>query len=94
MGDVLSCFPSSRQLPAEAKLFSQVISMWGEIMSKIQNKLDALRITTSAGFLETLQNCNLHLEYIMKSLEVTPVVPAWGTIASWKCEVVQDGNES
>ncbi|XP_039091728.1 dynein heavy chain 14, axonemal [Hyaena hyaena] len=58
-----------RQLPAEAKLFSQVISMWGEIMSKIQNKLDALRITTSAGFLETLQNCNLHLEYIMKSLE-------------------------
>uniref|UniRef100_A0A667I5T2 Dynein axonemal heavy chain 14 n=1 Tax=Lynx canadensis TaxID=61383 RepID=A0A667I5T2_LYNCA len=58
-----------RQLPVEAKLFSQVISMWREIMSKIQNKLDALRITISAGVLETLQNCNLHLEHIMKSLE-------------------------
>ncbi|CAK7310997.1 Dynein axonemal heavy chain 6 [Vulpes lagopus] len=59
-----------RQLPEEAKLFSQVISMWREIMLKIQNKLDALRITTSAGVLEILQNCNTCLDYIMKSLEV------------------------
>nr|XP_054364461.1 dynein axonemal heavy chain 14 [Mirounga angustirostris] len=59
-----------RQLPAEAKLFSHVISMWREIMLKIQNKLDALRITTSAGVLEILQNCNTCLDYIMKGLEV------------------------
>ncbi|XP_037661714.1 dynein heavy chain 14, axonemal [Choloepus didactylus] len=58
-----------RQLPAEAKLFSQVISMWKEIMSKIQNKLDALRIITSAGILEILQNCSIYLEQIKKSLE-------------------------
>uniref|UniRef100_A0A8C6E8C9 Dynein axonemal heavy chain 14 n=1 Tax=Moschus moschiferus TaxID=68415 RepID=A0A8C6E8C9_MOSMO len=58
-----------RQLPAEAKLFSQVISMWKEIMLKIQNKLDALQIATSAGVLEILQNCNIHLEYIKKNLE-------------------------
>ncbi|XP_062938980.1 dynein axonemal heavy chain 14 [Cynocephalus volans] len=58
-----------RQLPAEAKLFSQVISMWREIMSKVQNKLNALQITTSAGILEILQNCNIHLEHIKKSLE-------------------------
>ncbi|XP_032694671.1 dynein heavy chain 14, axonemal [Lontra canadensis] len=58
-----------RQLPAEAKLFSHVISMWREIMLKIQNKLDALRITTSSGVLEILQNCNASLDYIMKSLE-------------------------
>ncbi|XP_077934784.1 dynein axonemal heavy chain 14 [Halichoerus grypus] len=58
-----------RQLPAEAKLFSHVISMWREIMLKIQNKLDALRITTSAGVLEILQNCNTCLDYIMKGLE-------------------------
>ncbi|XP_070624140.1 dynein axonemal heavy chain 14 isoform X6 [Bos indicus] len=58
-----------RQLPAEAKLFSQVISMWKEIMSKIYNKLDALQIATSAGVLEILQNCNIHLEYIKKNLE-------------------------
>ncbi|XP_068841823.1 dynein axonemal heavy chain 14-like [Capricornis sumatraensis] len=58
-----------RQLPAEAKLFSQVISMWKEIMLKIHNKLDALQIATSAGVLEILQNCNIHLEYIKKNLE-------------------------
>ncbi|XP_043340601.1 dynein axonemal heavy chain 14 [Cervus canadensis] len=58
-----------RQLPAEAKLFSQVISMWKEIMLKIHNKLDALHIATSAGVLEILQNCNIHLEYIKKNLE-------------------------
>uniref|UniRef100_A0A8D1J8X9 Dynein axonemal heavy chain 14 n=2 Tax=Sus scrofa TaxID=9823 RepID=A0A8D1J8X9_PIG len=57
------------QLPAEAKLFSQVITMWREITLKIQNKLDALRIITSTGVLEILQNCNVHLEYIKKSLE-------------------------
>ncbi|XP_011359187.1 dynein heavy chain 14, axonemal [Pteropus vampyrus] len=58
-----------RQLPAEAKLFSHVISLWKEIMLKLQNKLDALQIATSAGVLEILQNCNTHLEYIKKSLE-------------------------
>nr|KAF6395182.1 dynein axonemal heavy chain 14 [Rousettus aegyptiacus] len=58
-----------RQLPAEAKLFSHVISLWKEIMLKLQNKLDALQIATSAGVLEILQNCNIHLEYIKKSLE-------------------------
>ncbi|XP_058131265.1 dynein axonemal heavy chain 14 [Dasypus novemcinctus] len=57
------------QLPAESKLFSQVISMWEEIMSKLQNKLDALRITTSAGILEILRNCSIYLEQIKKSLE-------------------------
>ncbi|XP_064133022.1 dynein axonemal heavy chain 14 [Loxodonta africana] len=58
-----------RQLPAETKLFFKVISMWKEVMSKIQNKLDALRITTSAGVLEILKNCNIYLEKIKKSLE-------------------------
>ncbi|XP_013362490.1 PREDICTED: dynein heavy chain 14, axonemal isoform X4 [Chinchilla lanigera] len=58
-----------RQLPAETKLFFHVISIWKEIMSKVRNKLDALRITTSAGVLEILQNCNIHLEHIKKSLE-------------------------
>ncbi|XP_060048420.1 dynein axonemal heavy chain 14 isoform X2 [Erinaceus europaeus] len=58
-----------RQLPVEAKLFSYVISMWKDIMSKIQNKLNVLWIALSAGFLEILQNCNAYLEYIKKSLE-------------------------
>ncbi|XP_069340704.1 dynein axonemal heavy chain 14 isoform X1 [Eulemur rufifrons] len=58
-----------RQLPAETKLFAQVICMWKEVMSKIQNKPNALQITTSAGVLEILQNCNIRLENIKKSLE-------------------------
>uniref|UniRef100_A0A8C5W1I2 Dynein axonemal heavy chain 14 n=1 Tax=Microcebus murinus TaxID=30608 RepID=A0A8C5W1I2_MICMU len=58
-----------RELPAETKLFAHVISMWKEVMSKIQNKLNALQITTSAGVLEILQKCNIHLENIKKSLE-------------------------
>ncbi|XP_077659064.1 dynein axonemal heavy chain 14 [Urocitellus parryii] len=58
-----------RQLPAETKLFSEVLSLWKEIMSKIHCKLEALQITISAGILEVLQNCNRHLEHIKKSLE-------------------------
>ncbi|KAM5302059.1 dynein axonemal heavy chain 14 [Glossophaga mutica] len=58
-----------RQLPGEAKLFSQVISMWKEIMLKVQNKLDVLQVATTVGVLETLQNCSVSLGYIKKSLE-------------------------
>ncbi|KAG8519328.1 Dynein heavy chain 2, axonemal, partial [Galemys pyrenaicus] len=58
-----------RQLPSEANLFTKVIFMWQEIMLKMQNKLNALRIATSTRVLETLKNCNKHLEYIKKSLE-------------------------
>ncbi|XP_016076637.1 PREDICTED: dynein heavy chain 14, axonemal [Miniopterus natalensis] len=66
---VFNSLEIKRQLPAEAKLFSQVIGSWREIMFKIQNRLDALQVATSAGILETLQNCNASLEYIKKSLE-------------------------
>lgn len=41
-------------------------------MSKIQNKLDALGVATSAGVLEILKNCNASLEHIKKGLEVSP----------------------
>ncbi|XP_003791058.1 dynein heavy chain 14, axonemal [Otolemur garnettii] len=58
-----------RQLPAEKKLFVQVIATWKEIMAKVQSKQNALQITNSAGILEILQNCNIHLESIKKSLE-------------------------
>ncbi|XP_054550811.1 dynein axonemal heavy chain 14 isoform X4 [Talpa occidentalis] len=58
-----------RQLPSEADLFSRVIFMWQEIMLKIQNKLNALRLVTSQRVIETLKSCNTNLEYIKKSLE-------------------------
>ncbi|XP_053515524.1 dynein axonemal heavy chain 14 [Artibeus jamaicensis] len=66
---VFNSLEIQRQLPGEAKLFSEVISMWKEIMLKVQNKLDVLHVTTSAGVLKTLQNCNVSLGYIKKSLE-------------------------
>ncbi|XP_060221083.1 dynein axonemal heavy chain 14 [Meriones unguiculatus] len=58
-----------RQLTAETKLFSQVLSMWREIMSRVLNKLNALHITVTTGILEILKTCNEHLETIKKSLE-------------------------
>ncbi|XP_035872076.1 dynein heavy chain 14, axonemal [Phyllostomus discolor] len=66
---VFNSLEIQRQLPGEATLFSQVISMWKEIMLKVQNKLDVLQVATSTGVLETLQNCNVSLGYIKKSLE-------------------------
>lgn len=59
-----------RQLSAETKLFSQVLVMWRDIMSRVQNKLNALQITISTGVLDVLKICNEHLENIKKSLEV------------------------
>eukprot|EP00072_Mus_musculus_P067792 XP_017169555.1 PREDICTED: dynein heavy chain 14, axonemal [Mus musculus] len=58
-----------KQLAAEAKLFSQVLVMWKEIMSRVLNKLNALHITISTGILGVLKSCNSHLESIKKSLE-------------------------
>ncbi|KAM6217436.1 dynein axonemal heavy chain 14 [Rhynchocyon petersi] len=67
---VFNSLEIQRQLPEETKLFSKVIFMWKDIMSKIHNKLEALEITTSAGVLEILKNCNMTLENIKKSLEI------------------------
>ncbi|KAM4770854.1 dynein axonemal heavy chain 14 [Rhinophrynus dorsalis] len=58
-----------RQLPAEAKLFSQVDSSWKEIMSHTQDRSNALRAATVPGLLEMLQTNNAHLEKILKCLE-------------------------
>nr|KAF6399683.1 dynein axonemal heavy chain 14 [Molossus molossus] len=66
---VFNSLEIKRQLSAEAELFSQVMSMWKNIMLKIQNKLDALQIATSAEVLEILKDCNVSLEHIKKRLE-------------------------
>ncbi|CAH2255707.1 dynein heavy chain 14, axonemal [Pelobates cultripes] len=58
-----------RQLPAEAKLFSQVDSSWKEIMNNIKDRPNALRAATVPGLLEILQNNNVCLEKILKCLE-------------------------
>ncbi|XP_049633509.1 dynein axonemal heavy chain 14 [Suncus etruscus] len=58
-----------RQLPEETKLFSKVVSSWKDIMLKIQNKLNALRIVVSIGVYGILKSCGANLEYIKKKLE-------------------------
>ncbi|KAM4694195.1 dynein axonemal heavy chain 14 [Discoglossus pictus] len=58
-----------RQLPAEAKLFSQVDSTWKEIMSQTKDTQNALRAATATGVLDMLQTNNGHLEKILKCLE-------------------------
>ncbi|KAM5238846.1 dynein axonemal heavy chain 14 [Ctenodactylus gundi] len=58
-----------RQLPEETTMFSLVMSIWKELMSKIQNKLNALQIITSSTVLENLESCNTYLENLKKNLE-------------------------
>uniref|UniRef100_A0A8C5PZV6 AAA+ ATPase domain-containing protein n=1 Tax=Leptobrachium leishanense TaxID=445787 RepID=A0A8C5PZV6_9ANUR len=58
-----------RQLPAEAKLFSQVDTSWKEIMNQTRDRPNALRAATVPGVLEMMQNNNACLEKILKCLE-------------------------
>ncbi|XP_058525212.1 dynein axonemal heavy chain 14 isoform X2 [Ochotona princeps] len=66
---VFNCLEIRRQLPEETEVFSQVISTWKEITSKLQNRLNALQITISKRIPEILKTCNKHLEFIKKRLE-------------------------
>nr|XP_051677372.1 dynein axonemal heavy chain 14 isoform X4 [Oryctolagus cuniculus] len=66
---IFNCLEIQRQLPEETKLFSQVISTWKKITSKLQNKLNALQIIILARVPDILKTCNTHLECIKKSLE-------------------------
>nr|XP_048295519.1 dynein axonemal heavy chain 14 [Myodes glareolus] len=66
---IFNSLETQKQLAAETKLFSQVLVMWREIMSRVLNKLNALHITISTGVIDILKICNEHLENIKKSLE-------------------------
>ncbi|XP_066570029.1 dynein axonemal heavy chain 6 [Amia ocellicauda] len=66
---IFSAGDIQRQLPAEAKLFSQVDKTWKEIMQKTEENPNALKIATAPGVLEILQASNGHLETIQKCLE-------------------------
>ena len=44
-----------RQLPREARLFSQVDKSWKELMRKVQERSNAIWAATTPGVLETLQ---------------------------------------
>lgn len=58
-----------RQLPTEAKMFSNVDKSWKDIMRKLSKIPLAIRAGTQPGLLETFQNNNTLLDQIMKCLE-------------------------
>jgi dynein heavy chain, axonemal len=58
-----------KQLPSEAKMFSNVDKSWKDIMRKLNKIPLAIRAGTQPGLLETFQNNNSLLDQIMKCLE-------------------------
>ncbi|XP_072114311.1 dynein axonemal heavy chain 6 isoform X1 [Mobula birostris] len=58
-----------RQLPTEARMFTQVDKSWKEIMRRVNSLPNALRAATQSGTLEALRNNNALLEQILKCLE-------------------------
>ena len=62
-----------RQLPLEYKLFTAVDKTWKEIMRRTEDRPNALKSSTHAGVLESLQTANANLEKIQRCLEVRPI---------------------
>jgi dynein heavy chain len=58
-----------RQLPDESKMFSQVDRSWKDIMRKTARNPSAIKMGTTPGLFETLQQNNALLEKIQKCLE-------------------------
>lgn len=58
-----------RQLPEEAKMFSQVDKSWKEIMRRVYKYPNALRATTHPGLLDQFRTNNQLLDKIQKCLE-------------------------
>ncbi|KAH9277041.1 hypothetical protein BASA83_000559 [Batrachochytrium salamandrivorans] len=58
-----------RQLPDEARMFSQVDRSWKDIMRRVSRNPNAMKSGTLPGLLETLQQNNVLLEQIQKCLE-------------------------
>lgn len=58
-----------RQLPDEARMFSQVDRSWKDVMRKVSRNPNALKAGTTPGVLETMQQNNLLLDQIQKCLE-------------------------
>ncbi|ORY38879.1 hypothetical protein BCR33DRAFT_853838 [Rhizoclosmatium globosum] len=58
-----------RQLPDEARMFSQVDRSWKDIMRRVARNPNAIKSGTVPGLLETLQQNNALLDQIQKCLE-------------------------
>ncbi|KAI8909816.1 dynein heavy chain and region D6 of dynein motor-domain-containing protein [Gorgonomyces haynaldii] len=58
-----------RQLPEEARMFSQVDRSWKDVMRKVSRNPNAIKAGTTPGLLETMQQNNVLLDQIQKCLE-------------------------
>ncbi|KAI8818687.1 dynein heavy chain and region D6 of dynein motor-domain-containing protein [Fimicolochytrium jonesii] len=58
-----------RQLPDEARMFSQVDRSWKDTMRKVHRNPNAMKSGTTPGLLETMQQNNVLLDQIQKCLE-------------------------
>eukprot|EP00842_Homolaphlyctis_polyrhiza_P002755 jgi/Hompol1/3480/HPOL_003262-RA len=58
-----------RQLPDEARMFSQVDRSWKDVMRKVSRNPNAMKSGTLPGLLETMQQNNVLLDQIQKCLE-------------------------
>ncbi|KAI8801429.1 dynein heavy chain and region D6 of dynein motor-domain-containing protein [Cladochytrium replicatum] len=58
-----------RQLPDEARMFSQVDRSWKDVMRKIYRNPNAIKSGTMPGLLEIMQQNNILLDQIQKCLE-------------------------
>ena len=58
-----------RQLPDEARMFSQVDRSWKDVMRKVSRNPNAIKAGTMPGLLEIMQQNNVLLEQIQKCLE-------------------------
>ncbi|KXS09529.1 hypothetical protein M427DRAFT_128896 [Gonapodya prolifera JEL478] len=58
-----------RQLPDEARMFTQVDRSWKEVMRKVSRNPNAMKSGTMPGLLETMQQNNALLDRIQKCLE-------------------------
>ncbi|XP_074657783.1 dynein axonemal heavy chain 2-like [Tubulanus polymorphus] len=59
-----------KQLPRESAEFDDVNTKWKEIMTRVNKDRNALRGTHHAGLLDTLNDMNVKLEEIQKSLDM------------------------
>ncbi|ESP04959.1 hypothetical protein LOTGIDRAFT_184938 [Lottia gigantea] len=59
-----------KQLPGESKAFDDVNKNWKEIMTRLDKDRNALRGTHHKGMLEQLNDMNVKLEEIQKSLDM------------------------
>ncbi|KAJ9522809.1 hypothetical protein QJQ45_019797 [Haematococcus lacustris] len=66
---IFSAADIQRQLPSEAKAFSQVDRQFKDIMRRTKDRPNAMLAATVVGMLDVFRKCNNTLEHVQKNLE-------------------------